>query len=299
MIQPPPLQKGDLVYLTAPAKSIDEKPVLYAKKWLEEKGFRVLISKHCLGQYHYFSGTDAERIADFQFGLDNDDVKAIICVRGGYGCVRIVDNINWAGLLLQPKWIIGFSDITVFHHRLNKIGVKSIHGTMPLNFESNSDEALSTLFKALTNEKFTIEAKNSPFNKSGEAKGQLVGGNLSIVYSLLGTDDAFKFDGTILFLEDLAEQMYHLDRMFFSLKKSGALDKINGLILGGFTELKDTLTPFGQLLEEIVLQHFEYRKIPIAFQFPTGHIDDNRALVLGSKIELSVQKDRTILSYLN
>lgn len=298
MIQPPALKKGDLIYLTAPAKSISEAPVRFTENWLKEAGFRVEISTHCLGEFNYFSGTDAERIADFQYGLDNEEIKAIICVRGGYGCVRIVDNINWAGMLLQPKWLVGFSDITVFHHRLNRLGIQSIHGTMPLNFEANSDAARTTLLEALEGNDYEISCEPHPKNKLGKAVGKLIGGNLSIIYSLLGTDDAFQFQDCILFVEDLAEQMYHLDRMFFALKKNGALDKISGLIVGGFTDLKDTAIPFGMSVEDLILQHFEYRKIPICFNFPTGHILDNRALVLGKKVELIIESQKIIMSYL-
>lgn len=186
---------------------------------MEQKGFRVLLSEHCLGSHRYFSGTDAERTADMQFGIDHPEVKAILCARGGYGCVRIVDEINWANMLREPKWIIGFSDITVFHHRLMKLGVKSIHGSMPLNFESNSTEALDTMLEILGGGYPVITCNANQSNKLGEADGTLIGGNLSIVFSLLGTDDSLNFDGGILFLEDLAEQLYHLDRMFFALKK--------------------------------------------------------------------------------
>jgi muramoyltetrapeptide carboxypeptidase len=230
-------------------------------------------------------------MTDLQYGIDHPEVKAIICARGGYGCVRILDGIRWANILREPKWLIGFSDITVFHHRLYNLGVQCIHGTMSLNFEKNSPETFETLLAALTGKEYDIQSPNNAMNKYGNTKGKLIGGNLSIVYSLIGTDDAYDFEDGILFLEDLAEHYYHLDRMFFALKKCGALDKIKGLVIGGMTELEDTTIPFGMTVEEIVLQHFTFRKIPICFDFPAGHIDDNRALIFGKEVEMSVDEN--------
>jgi muramoyltetrapeptide carboxypeptidase len=209
MIIPPNLSKGDLIYITAPAKATDAASVSFTKSFLESHGFRVLLSEHCLGVHRYFSGTDEERTSDMQFGIDHPEVKAILCARGGYGCVRIVDQINWANMLREPRWVIGFSDITVFHHRLMKLGVQSIHGSMPLNFEKNSPEALETMIGILRGENPQISCAGNEFNHLGEANGTLIGGNLSIVFSLLGTDDSYSFDDSILFLEDLAEQLYH------------------------------------------------------------------------------------------
>ena len=290
MIVPAPLKKGDLIYITAPAKAIDESPVFFTRDFFIKQGFRVEISKHCFGQFNYFSGTDEERMADLQYGIDHPEVKAIICARGGYGCIRILDGIRWANILREPKWIVGFSDITVFHHRLYNLGVQCIHGTMSLNFEKNSPETFETLLAALTGQEYCIQSTINAMNKHGNAKGKLIGGNLSIVYSLLGTDDAYNFEDSILFLEDLAEHYYHLDRMFYALKKCGALDKINGLVIGGMTELEDTTMPFGMSVEEIVLQHFTFKNIPICFDFPAGHIDDNRALIFGKDVKLIVDK---------
>jgi muramoyltetrapeptide carboxypeptidase len=299
MIQPAPLKKGDLIYITAPAKSIDEASVSFAKNFFEAQGFRVEISKHCFGTFNYFSGTDEERAADLQVGIDHPEAKAIVCARGGYGCVRIVDQLQWANMLREPKWLIGFSDITVFHHRLFKLGVQSIHGTMPLNFEKNSPEALQTLVEAMTGTQKPLIWNKNPNNRTGKANGKLIGGNLSILYSLIATSDAYFFEGNILFLEDLAEHYYHLDRMFFSLRKSGILDRISGLIIGGMTDMEDTTIPFGMSTEEIVLQHFQFRKIPIAFDIPSGHIDDNRALIVGAEVELVVENEHSTLSYVN
>lgn len=291
------LKKGDLIYITAPAKAVELEIVQYAQHFLEENGFRVMISAHCTGQHHYFSGTDEERLADFQFGIDHPEVKAILCARGGYGCVRIVDRLQWAGFLREPKWLIGFSDITVFHQKLQRFDLPSIHATMPLNFKNNSKAALETLLLALNSGNYTIESPATSNDKKGQATGRLVGGNLSILYSLLGTDDQIDYSNTILFIEDLAEHLYHLDRMLFAFAKAGIFNKIKGLIVGGMTDMKDTDTPFGQTQEEIILSHFVYRNIPIAFDFPAGHIDDNRALILGTACKLDVSTEGTILSF--
>jgi muramoyltetrapeptide carboxypeptidase len=299
MIQPAPLKKGDLIYITAPAKAIEAEFVYFAQSYLENLGYRIEIAQHCLGTYNYLSGTDAERAADLQAGIDLPETKAILCARGGYGCVRIVDQLQWANMLREPKWLIGFSDITVFHHRLFKLGIQSVHGTMPLNFQTNSNAALQTLVDSITGEKPNLTWKTTPHNQIGKATGKLIGGNLSILYSLIATNDAYFFEGNILFLEDLSEQLYHLDRMFFALKKSGILDRISGLIIGGMTDMKDTAVPFGMTLEEIILQHFTFSKIPIAFDAPIGHIDDNRAVIVGAEVELSVQNEQTNLAYLN
>ena len=299
MIQPPALNPGDLIYITAPAKLMDAQAVTYAKKHLEENGFKVLISKNCLGKHHYFSGTDEERLWDLQFGIDHPDVRAILCARGGYGSIRLVDRINWANMLREPKWLIGFSDITVFHHRLNKLGVQSIHGSMPINFEKNTEAALTTLVNTLKGSwpQFLLPSNQS--NKVGIATGNLIGGNLSIVYSMLGTDDQYDFEDSILFLEDLGEHYYQVERMFFALKKSGAFQKIKGLIIGGISELEDTDPPLGRTIEEIVLDQLMFTRIPVLFNFPGGHIEDNRAMVFGKKIQLTVSEGEASVVYLN
>lgn len=293
----PKLQKGDLIYITAPAKAIEAECVHFARDFFEKKGYRVLISDHCLGSYNYFSGTDNERLIDFQKGLDNPEVKAIVCARGGYGCIRILDALQWAGMLREPKYLVGFSDITVFHQRMQRYGLESIHATMPLNFTSNTEESLNTLLLALEDKSYTIHSETSKWNKTGEVKGKLVGGNLSILYSLLGTDDQIDYTGCVLFIEDLSEQLYHLDRILFSFEKAGILRVISGLIVGGMTDMKDTAVPFGKSYEEIILDHFQYRKVPVAFDFPAGHIDDNRALILGKEVRFIVNEKETIIQF--
>lgn len=291
-----PLKEGDKIVILAPAKSIDFASVEYAKNYFEEKGFEVQVSNNCLGQHHYYSGSEAQRLIDFQSALDDTSVRAIVCARGGYGCVQIVDKIQWASFLRDPKWIIGFSDVTVFHQRIQKMELPSIHASMPLNFQDNSPEALSTLLSAMCGEKTSFSIPPDPSNKIGKANGVLVGGNLSIIYSLLGTNDQIDYTDKILFIEDLAEQLYNLDRMFYALNKAGILDQIKGLIVGGMTNMKDTEVSIGLSYKEIILSHFQYKKIPVCFNFPAGHIDDNRALIMGSSVKLDVSDTEVILN---
>jgi len=286
-----PLRKGDTIAIVAPAKAIEEEFVIFAKQKMESLGYNVIVGKNTLGRHHYYSGTIPERLSDFQEALDNPEVKAILCARGGFGCVQLVDLINWSSILRNPKWIIGFSDITVFHQRLQKLGLRSIHGTMPLNFKENSEESLSTLIDSLEQKEYSIKTLRHPSNKKGTTQGVVVGGNLSILYSLLGTDDQIDYSNNILFIEDLSEQLYVVDRMFFAFKKAGILDKISGLIVGGITNMFDTTPPIGETIEEIILKHFLYSKTPICFGFPAGHIDDNRAIRFGSNATFTVNEE--------
>lgn len=293
----PALQKGDLISIIAPAKAIEHEFVDFAKSYLESKGYCVVIGKNTLGRNNYFSGTDEERINDFQEALDNPEVKAILCARGGYGAVRIVDKIQWASQLRDPKWIIGFSDITVFHQRMQRFGIQSIHATMPLNFQQNSPKSLETLLDSLEGKSYSIESPSNESNKKGKAQGELVGGNLSILYSLIGTDDQINYKDKILFIEEVGEQLYAIDRMLFAFKKAGIFDQINGLIVGGMTGIKDTEPSTGFTIESCILDQFQYSNIPICFQFPAGHIDDNRALILGKNSELIVSETKTTLTF--
>lgn len=285
------LSTGDTIAIVAPAKAIEKEFVLFARQKMEAMGYQVIIGQNTLGRHNYYSGTIPERLSDFQEALDNPNVKAVLCARGGYGCVQLVDLINWSSILREPKWIIGFSDITVFHQRLQKLGLRSIHGTMPLNFKENSEESFSTLINSLEQKEYSITATPHPSNKKGTVQGVVVGGNLSILYSLLGTDDHIDYNDKILFIEDLSEQLYVLDRMFFAFKKAGVLDKIKGLIVGGMTNMSDTTPPIDETTEQIILKHFQYSKTPVCFEFPAGHINDNRAIRFGSNATLTVTEE--------
>lgn len=298
MITPPALLPGDLIEIVAPAKAIEAEHVYFTQKYLENCGFKVRISPNCLRQHHYFSGTIEERLSDFQHALDDTEVKAILCARGGYGCVQIIDGLNWNTFINQPKWIIGFSDVTVFHQHLSRMGIESIHGTMPLNFSTNSKAALSTLIEALSVHSYAITSKAHPNNIEGLATGRLLGGNLSILFGLIGTNSEPDYTNSILFIEDLAEHIYHIDRMFYALKKAGILDKINGLAVGGMTDLKDTVTPFGKTYEEVICSHLAPFEVPVCFGLPAGHIDDNQALIIGRRVEFVVSSEGAELRFI-
>jgi muramoyltetrapeptide carboxypeptidase len=291
MIRPALIQPGDTVAIVSPAKAIEAAHIYFARDFFERKGLRVMIGEHAFGQHNYFSGTDEQRTADFQQALDHPEVKAIICARGGYGCIRVNELIQWATLLREPKWIAGFSDVTVLHQQALKLGVESIHSTMPLNYRENTDAAMESLWQSLTTGSVRHSWAAHPDNKHGHAGGLVVGGNLSILYSLLATPLCPAFEGNILFIEDVGEQLYHIDRMLQTLKLAGILDRISGLIVGGMTEMKETAVPTGWKLEQLVLEHFRYRKIPIAFGSPIGHIADNRAVICGAEGQLSVTAD--------
>ena len=295
MIQPPFLTPGDTIYITAPAKAIEETSVLAAKNTLETWGLNVRIAPHCLGRSHYFSGSDEERLADFQDGLDDPSIKAILCARGGYGCVRMVEALNWDAFKKHPTWIIGFSDVTVFHQQIHQLGIESIHGIMPLGFIEGSDAAKETLKKSLFGESFTLEAEHVLGNMIGEARGTLVGGNMAIVTSLLGTSLSYSFKNNILVLEDIGEHVYKIDRMLYSLKLAGAFQEIKGLVLGGFTDMEDTDVPFGKTIKDLILEQVQDLGIPVAFDLPFGHISDNQALVLGRTAILKVSETKTTL----
>lgn len=292
-----PLQPQDLIVIVSPAKAIDAALVYAAKQRLEDLGFRVELGAHVVGQHHYFSGTDEERAADFQWAIDHPEAKAILCARGGYGCIRILDRIQWAGQLRQPKWIIGFSDVTVFHQYLQKFDLPSIHATMPLNFGEITEEAWQSLVDVLRGRPLHYELSAAANNRPGEATGKLIGGNLSILYSVLGTDLQPDYTDAILFIEDLSEQLYHIDRMLYAFQHAGIFQQIKGLVVGGMTDLKDTATPTGFCLEELILAQFQYRSIPIAFDFPAGHIPDNRSLILGKEVHLLVTPNHVRLRY--
>ena len=295
MIQPPFLKPSDTVYITAPAKAIEESSVLAAKKTLEAWGLKVRIAPHCLGRHHYFSGSDEERLADFQDGLDDPSIKAILCARGGYGCVRMVESLNWDAFERHPKWIIGFSDVTVFHQKIHQLGIQSIHAIMPLGFVEGSDAAKESLKKILFGEPVMLEAPYLTVNITGKATGKLVGGNMAIVSSLLGTPLSYSFKDNILVLEDIGEHVYKIDRMLYSLKLAGAFSQIKGLVLGGFTDMEDTDVPFGKTIKELILEQVRHLEIPVAFDLPIGHITDNQAFVLGRTASLQVTDTKTAL----
>lgn len=291
MICPPKLVPGDTIALVSPAKSIETTYIEFAQNYFENHGFRVLVGSNAANEYRYFSGTDTERANDLQWAIDHPDVKAIICNRGGYGAIRLFDTVNWANVLREPKWILGFSDITNFHCLGLKLGIESAHTSMPLNFQENTDESLDSILNVLQGKPNEYNWRPNASNKNGSASGRVVGGNLSILYSLLGTPYSPIYDDTILFIEDVGEQFYHLDRMLWAFRFAGVFDRIAGLIVGGMTDMKDTANPTLWTVEELILEHTKYRSFPIAFNAPVGHINDNRAFICGRKASFTVTEN--------
>ncbi len=277
------------IHITAPAKVIDKVCIDFAVDFFQKNGFEVSLSNHVLGQHNYFSGTDAERLTDFQAALDDDTNDFILCARGGYGSVRIIDDLDFTKFLKKPKIIIGFSDITVFHNHIHThFNFPTLHASVPLNFQSNTPEALNSLVNVLNGKLNKYEIAASKYNRFGETKAVVVGGNLSIIYSLIGTNSDLNTDGKILFIEDIGEHIYALDRILYSLKKSNKLQKLAGLIVGGMTNIKDTEIPFGKNVEEVISEIVTPYNFPVCFNFPAGHIDDNRAIIFGKEALLVV-----------
>jgi len=289
---PPSLQKGDKIAIISTARKISEKEISFALKTFEDWGLEVILGKYLFGADNQFSGTDEERAEDLQWAIDNPEVKAIICARGGYGTVRVIDKINFEGFIQNPKWIVGYSDITVLHNHIHThCHTHSIHSTMPINFEKNSSRALESLKQSLFEGTVTHECEGHELNRKGSAKGKLIGGNLSILYSLTGTNSDINTDGKILFLEDLDEYLYHMDRMMQNLKKAGKLENLAGLIVGGMTDMNDNETPYGKTALEIIRDAVEDFDFPVCFGFPAGHVDDNRALIFGKNYQLDIRNN--------
>ncbi|MCL1850120.1 MAG: LD-carboxypeptidase [Bacteroidetes bacterium] len=296
MIYPPYLKAGDAIGIVAPARKINRDELKFAIHWWESKGFRIVLGKHLFAEYYQYAGTDEERLEDLQNMLDNNEIKAVFCARGGYGTLRIVDKLDFLSFNLDPKWICGFSDITVLHAHINKIcEVATIHSTMPIAMNGNTMENLETLYKILTGEQPLYEWNPHLLNRMGECTGQLVGGNLSLLYALSGSVSEIDTTNKILFIEDVDEYLYHIDRMMLQLKRAGKLANLAGLLVGSFTKMKDNEIAFGKTFEQIIYEHCEAYKYPIAFNFSAGHDERNLTLKFGAKYNLSVENTRITL----
>lgn len=297
---PPSLKIGDTVAIVSTARKISKVEIEFAIKTFENWGLKVVLGKTIGAEYHQFAGEDEYRASDFQEMMDNPKIKAIICARGGYGTVRILDYLDFTHFTNNPKWIVGYSDVTALHTLINcYLNIQTIHGTMPINFSNNTTESLNSLKKALFGEKYFIEADPHSFNKIGTIEGEIIGGNLSILYSILGTKSGFNTDDKILFIEDLDEYLYHIDRMIVALKRAGKFKKLKGLIVGGMTDMNDNTIPFGKTSEAIIDEHFKDFDFPICYKFPAGHIKDNRSLVFGKKSKLTISKKDVNLIFEN
>ncbi|MFM7022960.1 MAG: LD-carboxypeptidase [Flavobacteriales bacterium] len=293
----PLLKPNDKVAITAPAKRISRKEIDVAVKILVDWGLQVVVGETVDSEYFQFSAPKEERLSEVQAFIDDPDIKAIFFARGGYGSIQIIDDIDFKTFKKNPKWLIGFSDITIFHcHVHQKLAAPSIHATMPLNFEKNSTEALGTLKQALFKGKMSYSLKGKhKLNRKGKGKGELIGGNLSIIYSLLGSKSFPDLRGKILFIEDLNEYYYHLDRMMYSLKRAGALKELKGLIVGQFSDMQEAALPFDKNTEEIIFEAVKEYKFPVYFNFPAGHVSDNRALIFGKEVKMEVDGKALII----
>ncbi len=290
-ITPPFLKKKDIIAIVAPSGPVNNIPVLNAAQFILSKGFNVELGKNIFNSYGQLSGTDTERAADFQQMLDNPDVKAIIMARGGYGSGRLLSLLNWNRFMKNPKWICGFSDGTVWHNLLHKLKIKSIHADMLKDFDSTPEAAknLDDLLKLLQGQKIDYPESQSTLNQKGIANGILVGGNLSIINSMRGTPFDLDIEGKVLFLEEVGEYKYQIDRMFLNLALSGWFDKMGGLILGGFTQMKENNPDMIQSIEEII-QNYLPENLPVAANFPSGHLARNFPLIFGSHIRIEHSK---------
>ena len=299
MKTPPYLKKGSKIALVAPARKISREEIASAIKWMAEKGFEAVYDDRLFAEYHQLAGDDDFRASVLQDYLDRDDIDAILCARGGYGTIRIIDKLDFTKFKKHPKWIVGYSDVTVLHAKMQQLGYQSIHGTMAINFANNTKEALDSLYDALTNPSFrtNIERSEMAVEKSSINESLLlkrisplpsvgrndvvVGGNLSVLYSMLGSDLFPETDGKILFIEDLDEYLYHIDRMMMALKRAGKLTNLKALLVGAFTDMHDNTIPFGMTAKEIIFEKVKEYGYPVIWDYSAGHIDNNLALILG------------------
>jgi muramoyltetrapeptide carboxypeptidase len=290
-IIPPYLKEGDTIALVCPAGAMPEGKADKCIQVLQQWGYKVKVGKTVCNQFNYFSGTDEERLQDLQAAFDDREVKAILCARGGYGTGRIMDDLRYKKLRKNPKWVIGFSDVTILHsHLLRKYKIASMHAPMAsaFNEEEYHNEYVQSLKHALIGVKADYVVVSDDHNNKGTATGQLVGGNLSLLAHLTGTPSAVKTKGRILFIEDVGEYIYNVDRMLYQLKRSGQLSGLAGLIVGGFSDMKDTTTPFGKDVYEVIYDLVKEYNYPIAFRFPVSHEKENYALKVGVQYRLEV-----------
>jgi muramoyltetrapeptide carboxypeptidase len=291
MIRPPLLKTGDKIAIVSPSRMITQNQLVVALEVLDSWGLEVVLGDHIYDSHGYFAGADVFRLNDLQRAIDDQEIKAIFCSRGGYGMSRILDQINVQSLLNNPKWIIGFSDITAIHIKLNCVEVESIHGLMPVQFEYKGIEnSLESLQNLLFNGKVDYKVEGNDYNRRGKATGEVIGGNLSLLIDSLGTSSEIDTAGKILFIEEIDEYLYKVDRMFNHLKRTSKLNKISGLIVGNFSQMKDTTIPFGKNVEELILDYTDLFNGPVVFNFPIGHEAFNLAIPCGRNMTLEVNE---------
>lgn len=296
MIKPKYLSKGSTIAIVSTARKLSLKEVEPAISFLKNEGFNVILGENLFEDFNQFAGDDNQRAADLQSAMDNIEVDAILCARGGYGTVRIIDKIDFTNFKKNSKWICGYSDVTVLHSHIHNLGIETLHATMPLNFPENGDvnRAMETLINSLKGESSEYVFKSEKFYRQGEVEAEICGGNLSILYSLMGSSSEIDTEGKILFIEDLDEYLYHIDRMMMNLKRAGKLDKLSALIVGGMNDMNDNKVPFGKSAYEIIWDAVRDYNYPVCFGFPAGHIEDNFAIKMGAKAVLKISEDSVI-----
>ncbi len=294
-LRPPYLKKGDKIAITCPAKKLPN-PMTGAIELLQSWGLEVVLGDTVDASFHQFAGDDDFRAADMQRFIDDDSIKAIIAARGGYGTIRMIDKVDFSRFAQNPKWVIGFSDITLLHtHLFTNYGAQSIHGQMPVNIPDASKHSIDTLRRALFGEELSYEFTTHDINKPGEATGVIVGGNLSLLVAAAGSVSDLDYNNKILFIEDVGEYLYSVDRMLRMLDRAGKLKNLAGLVVGGFTDIKDNDIPFGQTVSQIVMDIVKGYDYPVCFDFLAGHIPDNNSLVLGREVGLQVDEKQARL----
>lgn len=298
MLIPPSLKPGDKVAIVCTARKFEPEQCLPAIELMDSMGLEVVLGNTIGKDNFQLGGTDEERADDLQQMINRNDIKAIWIARGGYGTVRIIDKIDFTPLRNQPKWLIGFSDITVLHSHLHHLGLGSLHAIMPFSVPNATDEAKTSLKKALFGEELIYQANAHSANIQGQVTGQLIGGNLSILYSLLGSASSVDTNGKILFIEDLDEYLYHIDRMMQNLRRNGYFEQLNGLIVGGMTDMHDNQIPFGYDAVQIISEIVKPYNIPVCFDFPAGHVPNNLALPFGREVSLNVGLNEVTLKFL-
>jgi len=296
--QPPYLKKGDKIAIVCAAKKLP-KPIDYAISVLKSWGLDVIIGRSVYAEAHQFAGDDVLRAADIQFFLDDPEIKAIISGRGGYGTVRIIDELDFTRFKENPKWVIGFSDITVLlSHIFAELQIQSMHAQMPYTFEEATPESLVSLQKALFGEKQVFQYQSEFNNRAGHCRGLLIGGNLTLLCMVQGSVSEMDFENKILFLEDVGEHEFSIDRMMRMLKRAGKLAKLKGLIIGAFNEIEIEKIPFGQSADEVIWDIVKEYHYPVCFNFPSGHIDNNLTMVVGAEVELKVEINNVEFKYI-
>ena len=296
-VMPEFLKKGDTVGITATARKIDLENLAPAIQLLESWGLKVVIGRTIGKEENQLAGPDWLRATDFQEMLDNPNIKAIWGAKGGYGTVRIIDKIDFTNFKKKPKWVVGFSDMTILHSHINNMGIGTLHAMMALSTKTAAPESSESLRKALFGEKLEYRVPCHNFNREGKAEGELVGGNLSVLFSLMGSKSEINYNGKILFIEDLDEYLYHIDRMMMNLKRNGYFDGLKGMVIGGMTSMNDNEIPWGKDALEIIQEVTKGFSFPVVYNFPAGHLKDNRALILGKKVSLEVNDKESILQF--